>query len=152
MKEDIMIYAFVPKEIYQTKKLTPEEKSIYERISSLCCNTGYSWITNKSLASLYGIRIDTVVKHIKKIEKNGYIRCSYEKIDNKSKRIIYLTDNLWDKHNTSNMLNVSSDIGYSSKHNNKKNSNIIYKSPIYEKDNSCNEYWNGIKIESYYDR
>ncbi|MEG1009531.1 MAG: hypothetical protein RSF67_06955 [Clostridia bacterium] len=75
----------------------------------------------------------------------------FQKIDNKSKRIIYLTANLWDKHNTSNRLNLSSDIGYSSKHNNKdnnnnKNSNIINKSSIYEKDNNGNEYWNGIKL------
>ena len=49
MKEDnILIYAIIPAEIYKTKKLTSEEKLIAERITALCRNKGYSWITNKA--------------------------------------------------------------------------------------------------------
>ena len=52
--------------LYKTKELTSEEKLIAERITALCRQKGYSWISNKSLADMYGIREDTVSKHIKK--------------------------------------------------------------------------------------
>ena len=68
-EENILIYAIIPAEIYKTKKLTSEEKLIAERITALCRNKGYSWITNKALATMYGIREDTVSKHIKKLER-----------------------------------------------------------------------------------
>lgn len=95
MKEDnILIYAIIPTEIYKTKKLTSEEKLIAERITALCRNKGYSWITNKSLATMYGIREDTVSKHIKKLERFGFIKCCIignQKINRKEKCICAMT-------------------------------------------------------------
>ena len=38
MEDYIVIYAVVPKHIYETKLLTPEEKLIAERIIYLCKN------------------------------------------------------------------------------------------------------------------
>ena len=72
MKDDyIVIYAVVPKYIYETKELTPEDKLIAERIIYLCKKEGYCWITNKSIADMYNITVDTASKHIKKLEKIG---------------------------------------------------------------------------------
>ena len=69
MKDDyIVIYAVVPKYIYETKELTPEDKLIAEHIIYLCKKEGHCWITNKSLAEMYHITIDTASKHIKKLE------------------------------------------------------------------------------------
>ena len=58
MKEEyVTIFAVMPKEIYQTKDLSPEDKLIAERLVYLCKKEGYSWITNKALADMYGIKI-----------------------------------------------------------------------------------------------
>ena len=64
----ITIYAIMPSYIYTTKDLSSEEKLIAERITALCRQKGYSWISNKSLAQMYGIREDTVSRHIKKLK------------------------------------------------------------------------------------
>lgn len=48
----LMIYAVVPKYIYETKQLTPEEKLIAERIIALCRKEGYCWITNRKLSEM----------------------------------------------------------------------------------------------------
>lgn len=66
----------MPSSIYKTKQLTPTDKLIAERIMALCKNKGYSWITNKTLADMYGIREDTVSKAIKKLEKYGLYKQS----------------------------------------------------------------------------
>ena len=50
MEDYIKIYAIMPSSIYKTKLLTPTEKLLAERITALCKNKGYAWITNKSLA------------------------------------------------------------------------------------------------------
>ena len=52
MENYIVIYAIVPKHIYETKLLTPEEKLIAERIIYLCKKEGYCWITNKKLSEI----------------------------------------------------------------------------------------------------
>ena len=58
MKEEyITIFAVIPKEIYQTKDLSPEDKLIAERLVYLCKKEGYSWVTNKSLLNDEGINI-----------------------------------------------------------------------------------------------
>ncbi len=96
-KENIIIYAIIPKYIYKTKELTSEEKLIAERITYLCKKKGHSWVSNKTLADMYGIREDTVSKHIKKLKDIGFIYCFYNKDkSNHSKRTIYLTNNIWD--------------------------------------------------------
>ena len=41
MEDYIVIYVVVPKHIYETKLLTPEEKLIAERIIYLCKKEGY---------------------------------------------------------------------------------------------------------------
>ena len=71
--EYIRIFAIMPSEIYKTKDLTSEEKLIAERITALCKKEGYAWISNKALADMYGIRVDTVSKHIKHLIEYGYI-------------------------------------------------------------------------------
>ena len=58
MENYIVIYAIVPKHIYETKLLTPEEKLIAERIIYLCKKEGYCWITNKKLSEMYNITIE----------------------------------------------------------------------------------------------
>ena len=67
MEDNIVIYAIMPSYLYKTKELTSEEKLIAERITSLCRKEGYCWITNKTLGDMYGIREDTVSKHIKRL-------------------------------------------------------------------------------------
>ena len=79
MKEEyITIYAIMPSEIYNTKDLTAEEKLVAERITALCKKEGYAWISNKALADMYGIREDTVSKHIRHLRQYGYIKCLYD--------------------------------------------------------------------------
>ena len=142
MEDYIKIYAFMPSSIYKTKQLTPTEKLIAERITALCKNKGYAWITNKSLADMYGIREDTVSKSIKKLEKYGFIKCNYNwQSETKSKRIVYLTDDIWDKYNNTTSINNQYDIDYLTNHNsnynNKNNSNnnlsILSKKDSYDK-------------------
>ena len=123
-EENILIYAIIPAEIYKTKKLTSEEKLIAERITALCRNKGYSWITNKALATMYGIREDTVSKHIKKLERFGFIKCVYNwKSENKSKRKVYLCNDIWDEKAISSMIKKREDIYYMCQQNNNNNSN-----------------------------
>ena len=142
MEDYIKIYAIMPSSIYKTKQLTPTEKLIAERITALCKNKGYAWITNKSLADMYGIREDTVSKSIKKLEKYGFIKCNYNwQSETKSKRIVYLTDDIWDKYNNTTSINNQYDIDYLTNHNsnynNKNNSNnnlsILSKKDSYDK-------------------
>lgn len=90
MKDEyIVIYAVVPKYIYETKELTPEDKLIAEHIIYLCKKEGHCWITNKSLAEMYHITIDTSSKHIKKLERFGLIKCVYDHNDKNIKIINY---------------------------------------------------------------
>lgn len=106
MKEEyITIYAIMPSEIYSTKDLTAEEKLIAERITALCKKEGYAWISNKALADMYGIREDTVSKHIRHLRQYGYIKCLYDKSGkNKSQRTIYLVNNIWDEYTKLNRV------------------------------------------------
>ena len=142
MEDYIKIYAIMPSSIYKTKLLTSTEKLIAERITALCKNKGYAWITNKALADMYGIREDTVSKSIKKLEKYGFIKCNYNwQSETKSKRIVYLTDDIWDKYNDTPSINNQHGIDYLTNHNsnynNKNNSNnnlsILSKKDSYDK-------------------
>ena len=118
--EYIRIFAIMPSEIYKTKDLTSEEKLIAERITALCKKEGYAWISNKALADMYGIREDTVSKHIKHLMGYGYIKCIYGKNNNgNKKRTIYLSNNIWDNEAIISSIDNQSSIGYSSKYNNK---------------------------------
>lgn len=138
------IYAILPKYIYTTKRLTCEEKLIAERITALCRKNGRCWVSNKNLADMYGIREDTVSKHIKKLREIGFIKCEYNKnTNNKSNRLIYLTDDVWNKEPSINRLDNQSKIGYISRHNsnynNKNNINIIPDWLIDSKTNKSND-------------
>ena len=62
--EYLTIFAIMPKEIYKTKELSPEDKLIAERLVYLCKKEGFSWVTNKTLADMYGIKEDSVSQHI----------------------------------------------------------------------------------------
>ena len=122
MKDDyIVIYAVVPRYIYETKELTPEDKLIAERINYLCKKERYCWITNRSLAEMYHITIDTASKHIKKLERFGLIKCVYDHNDKNTKRIIRLVDDIWNNGSIRDRLNNPNDIVYLSEHNNKYN-------------------------------
>ena len=126
MKNDyIVIYAVVPKYIYETKLLTPEEKLIAERIIYLCKKEGYCWITNRSLAEMYHITIDTASKHIKKLERFGLIKCIYDHNDKNTKRIIRLVEDIWNNWSTKDSLNKRNSIDCLSEHNNKYNKEVI---------------------------
>lgn len=153
MKEYIVIYAIIPSYIYNTKDLTSEEKLIAERITALCKKNGYSWISNKGLANMYGIREDTVSKHIKKLKEIGFIKCLYGKdTNNKSTRVIYLTDNIWDKQTTNTSLDNQEDVGHTSQYNNKYNYknnnkfNIMNEIISYDTDGVM--LWHGKRCES----
>lgn len=121
MKDYIVIYAIVPKHIYETKELTPEEKLIAERIIYLCKKEGYCWITNKKLSEIYNIKIETVSRHIKKLEKIGLIKCIYDYNNKNTRRVIQLIDNIWDKWSKEYKSNNQNDNDYLIKHNNKIN-------------------------------
>ena len=121
-----MIYAVVPRYIYETKLLTPEEKLIAERIIYLCKKEGYCWITNKSLAEMYHITVDTASKHIKKLEKIGLIKCIYDHNDKNTKRIIQLVEDIWNNWSIRDRSDERDNIDYSNKHNNKYNKKIEY--------------------------
>ena len=122
MKDDyIVIYAVVPRYIYETKELTPEDKLIAERIIYLCKKEGYCWITNRSLAEMYHITVDTASKHIKKLEKIGLIKCVYDHNDKNTKRIIQLVEDIWNNWSIRDRLNNPNDIVHSNEHNNKYN-------------------------------
>ena len=142
-KNNILIYAIVPSYIYKTKKLTSGAKLIAERITALCSQKGYAWVTNKSLAKIYGIREDTVSKHIKSLESFGFIKCTYTKSEMKSKRTIYLTDNVWVKYKDSIGLKKCNELGHLKEHNNKVNNNKIID---YDTDGVM--LWNGVRCES----
>ena len=144
--EYIRIFAIMPSEIY----ITSEEKLIAERITALCKKEGYAWISNKALADMYGIRVDTVSKHIKHLIDYGYIKCIYGTNNNgNKKRTIYLSNNIWDEAIISSIDNQSS-IGYSSKYNNKNKykekyneNDMVDGHPRYGKDENGIEYWDG---------
>ena len=151
--EYITIYAIIPSYLCKTKELTSEEKLIAERITALCRKERYSWISNKSLADMYGIREDTVSKHIKKLKDIGFIKCLYNKdANNKSNRVIYLTNNVWDKYSNYSSSNNQQDIGHISKYNNKYNyknnseSNILNDIISYDTDGVM--LWHGKRCES----
>ena len=127
----------------EEKELTGEEKLLAERITALCKKNGYAWINNKTLSLMYGIKEDTVSRHIKKLKDIGFIKCIYKKDkNNRSDRIIYLSNNIWDKHPWTDRINIHDGIGYLSGHNNKYNNNII----SYDEDGVM--LWNGERCES----
>ena len=149
--ECIRIFAIMPSEIYKTKDLTSEEKLIAERITALCKKEGYAGISNKALADMYGIRVDTVSKHIKHLIEYGYIKCIYGKNGNgNKKRTIYLSNNIWDNEAIINSMDGQSNIGYYSKYNNKnkykekyKDNDMVDGHPRYGRDENGIEYWDG---------
>ena len=155
MKEEyITIYAIMSSEIYSTKDLTAEEKLIAERITALCKKKGYAWISNKALADMYGIREDTVSKHIRHLRQYGYIKCLYNKSDkNRSQRTIFLVNNIWDKYTKLNRVVEQENVGYTSEYNNKRynyKNNIKYNiaengNPMFGKKDGI-EYWHGKPI------
>ena len=124
--EYLTIFAIMPKEIYKTKELSPEDKLIAERLVYLCKKEGFSWVTNKTLADMYGIKEDSVSQHITNLKRYGFIKCVYtNETHGKSNRTIYLTEDLWDiKPNGSkidNQYNGGYSNGYNNKYNNYKN-------------------------------
>ena len=147
MEDYIVIYAVVPKHIYETKLLTPEEKLIAERIIYLCKKKGYCWITNKRLSEMYSITIETASRHIKKLERIGLIKCIYDHNDKNTKRVIQLVDDIWTKWSTRDKSNNQEDIDYSVKHNNKYNNRNNYKYNSDKKDKSPVPWWLDEEIE-----
>lgn len=119
----IKLFTYVPSSIYQTKELTCEEKLIAERLIALCQNKGHAWVSNKYLADMYGIREDTVSKHIRKLVKYGLIKCSYGIRNNEVKvaRVIHLAEDIWGKYHNRASVNDQKDKGHSYQYNNKNN-------------------------------
>ena len=154
MNEDyITIFAIMPKEIYQTKELSPEDKLIAERLVYLCKKEGYSWITNKSLADMYGIKEDSVSQHITNLRNYGFIKCVYKnETHSKSNRTIYLTENLWNIKPNTGMLDNEQPTGSITGHNNnynyKNNINYNIKETLITYDTDGVMLWNGKRCES----
>ena len=128
MEDYVVIYAIVPKYIYETKKLTPEDKLIAERIIYLCKKEGFCWITNKSLAEMYHITVETASRHIKKLEDIGLIKCIYDYNEKKTRRVIRLVDNIWTNWSNKGKPNNQTTIDQKVKHNIKDNNIREYKS------------------------
>lgn len=154
MNEYLTIFAIIPSEIYKTKKLTSTEKLIAERLTALCANKGYVWITNKALANMYGVREDTVSKYIKRLESFGFINCKYDyKEQNKIKRTIYLTDDTWGKQTNTNSLNERSYTGckpqYNINSNIKKNNKDNIYNKIIDYDTDGVMLWHGKRCEAF---
>ena len=148
MEDYIVIYAVVPKHIYETKLLTPEEKLIAERIIYLCKKEGYCWITNKRLSEMYSITIETASRHIKKLERIGLIKCIYDHNDKNTKRVIQLVDDIWDKWSNRDKSNNQDDIDYSVKRNNKYNNRNNYKYNSDKYDKTSVPWWLNEDIKS----
>ena len=148
MEDYIVIYAVVPKHIYETKLLTPEEKLIAERIIYLCKKEGYCWITNKRLSEMYSITIETASRHIKKLERIGLIKCIYDHNDKNTKRVIQLVDDIWTKWSTRDKSNNQDDIDYTVKHNNKYNNRNNYKYNSDKVDKAPTPWWLDEDIEA----
>ena len=154
MKEEyVTIFAVMPKEIYQTKDLSPEDKLIAERLVYLCKKEGYSWITNKALAVMYGIKEDSVSQHITNLKNYGFIKCVYSnETHSKSNRTIYLTEDLWAKYRETNRFNNLDTTGSVTGHNNNYNyknnikSNINNSTITYDTDGVM--LWHGKRCES----
>lgn len=147
MENYIVIYAIVPKHIYETKLLTPEEKLIAERIIYLCKKEGYCWITNKKLSEMYNIKIETASRHIKKLERIGLIKCIYDHNDKNTRRVIQLVDDIWTNWSTRDKSNNQEDIDYTSKHNNKYNNRNNYKYNRDKVDKTPVPWWLDEEIE-----
>ena len=147
MEDYIVIYAIVPKHIYETKLLTPEEKLIAERIIYLCKKEGYCWITNKRLSQMYNITVETASRHIKKLERIGLIKCIYDHNDKNTKRVIQLVDDIWTNWSIRSNSNNQDDIDYTIKHNNKYNKGREYKYNNDKKDKAPTPWWLGKVIE-----
>lgn len=152
-EEYVTIFAVIPKELYQTKALSPEDKLIAERLVYLCKKEGYSWITNKALADMYGIREDSVSQHITNLKNYGFIKCVYSnETHSKSNRTIYLTEDLWSKYRETNRFNNKEIIGPITGHNNNYNyknnikSNINNSTITYDTDGVM--LWHGKRCES----
>ena len=154
MEEKYMqIYAVVPTYIYKSKELSGEDKLIAERIIALCRKEGYAWITNKTLGDMYGIREDTVSRHIRNLKNIGFLNCIYDsKIPDKSKRVIYLADKIWASQSTSSRPMSQNDIGsevkYNNNINNKMNNNINSDNNPMTFDKDGTMYWHGKKCEA----
>lgn len=102
---------------------------------------------------MYGIREDTVLRHIKRLKNIGFIRCVYSKdVLDKSKRIIYLSNNIWDKQPINSRLNSQKDIGLNAKYNNnyknKINNNMNNIELPMTFDNDGTILWHGQRCES----
>ena len=147
MENYIVIYAIVPKHIYETKLLTPEEKLIAERIIYLCKKEGYCWITNKKLSEMYNITIETASRHIKKLERIGLIKCIYDHNDKNTRRVIQLVDDIWTNWSTRDKSNNQEGIDYTNKHNNKYNNRNNYKYNSDKKDKTPVPWWLDEEIE-----
>ena len=146
-EEYITIYSRIPKELYQTKRLSPEDKLIAEKLVYLCKKEGYSWVTNKTLADIYGIKEDTVSQHITNLRNYGFIRCEYSNDTHcRSTRTIYLTDSPWDKYNTNDWTNNQEDTGsttgHNSKYNYKSNNKLIGHDPDWLYKEPKSQDWN----------
>lgn len=148
MENYIVIYAIVPKHIYETKLLTPEEKLIAERIIYLCKKEGYCWITNKKLSEMYNITIETASRHIKKLEKIGLIKCIYDNNDKNTRRVIQLVDDIWTKWSIRDKSNNQDNIDYTDKHNNKYNNRNKYKYNSDKVDKTPVPWWLNEEIKS----
>ena len=127
MEDYVVIYAIVPNEIYKTKLLTPEEKLIAERIIYLCKKEGFCWITNKALAKMYDIRVETASRHIKHLEEIGLIKCYYERNEKNTRRVVQLVDDVWTKWSNRDKSNSQKDIERPVKHNRGYNKRREYK-------------------------
>ena len=153
MKEEyVTIFAVIPKELYQTKALSPEDKLIAERLVYLCKKEGYSWVTNKSLADMYGIKEDSVSQHITNLKNYGFIKCVYSnETHSKSNRTIYLTEDLWAKYRENNRFNNLDTIGSVTGHNNnynyKNNNNYNIKESQITYDTDGVMLWHGKRCE-----
>ena len=141
-----MIYAIVRDEVYKTKDLSFLDKLIFERITALCHKNKCCYATNGYFSAMYGVKNNAISVAIRKLKDLELINVSYEKDSpNKSKRYIYLNNDVWSKEYESNIQIDEDTIIHKNRHNNKyknKLNNII----DYADDGVM--LWNGQRCES----
>ena len=74
-------YAVLPAEV-RYAKIPAQAKLLFCEITALSNATGYCWATNSYFAELYGMTKENISRLLAKLEKAGFIECSYKYNDN----------------------------------------------------------------------
>lgn len=86
-------WSVLPASVRYSPCITDGAKLLYSEISALCNKEGYCWASNDYFADLYQKDKRTIIRWIREMEKQGFIKCEVAKTEkNTSRRRIYLVD------------------------------------------------------------